>query len=265
MPHVQWQRAAVRAAAVIIAVCSLLTLDDSRCTAQDRPVTPQPRWIEWPAKFPADGRLGVVLSDVAARSGRRGLDDLHPSSHWAHEGLHRINSEIRDRHPGQNGFYILDGYGIRLHEPSVTLTASLRKVPYSYPGSVDVLFDSLAVRNWNQQPLYSCDEWTSYLAGSAWSVEFNHDNKFTSTRFALDCAVVATCVAWASASTDEELKRFLQFNWERTAWLANLCATDEPLQRRANYIKQDPAADEWRSFAKTYFGQDWCRSVLGLQ
>jgi hypothetical protein len=224
--------------------------------AQDPAAIPRPEWVEIPSRYPVDRSLGGVLSDVASRAGRRGLDQYHPSSFWAHEGVHLINAQVRDGHRGENGLYVLDGYAARIAEPGTTLTASLARVPPEYrdQSAIGTLFDRAALRAWNNRPLYAADEWVAYQAGAAWGIENNHRDRGPSIRFAIDCGVVTSCVALSS--DDPQLCRFLAFAWERTLWLVDQ-ADDALARERIAILARGPPCAEWRTRMQHYLGRSW--------
>ncbi len=99
----------------------------------------------------------------------------------AHESCHGINARIRNQAGGRNnGFYAFGGKGIVVPEPSFRLSAIRDYIPASVRGNRYQLYLVQQAGDWDDQPLYLCDEWVAYCAGLAVAVEDNKAGRLAS-------------------------------------------------------------------------------------
>lgn len=83
----------------------------------------------------------------------------------AHETVHDINSELREKKGDRNGFYLTSGKGYVTMEPRIKLSDIRSKVPQSIRGHRYNLYLNNSP-GWESQPLYIIDEWSAYIAGA---------------------------------------------------------------------------------------------------
>lgn len=149
----------------LVALCRYLAIAACFLVAIVGRAVAEPAWIDVPAIKQVDvSRLGAVLADIESR-----LPNGHPYVNqsnfvnWAHEGTHGVNSHIRNGMGGarHNGFYCLDGRGIVLREPNLSISRHIAPlVPQELRGQ-------LLGPGWDDTPLYVIDEWVAYTNGTA--------------------------------------------------------------------------------------------------
>lgn len=85
---------------------------------------------------------------------------------WVHETTHGINSRIRQKHQGYNGFYILGGKYALFKSPNIRKSDVIPYIDNKYK---DISIYSLYISGqteWDDTPLYIMDEWVAYTNGS---------------------------------------------------------------------------------------------------
>lgn len=248
--------------------------------------------------------LGKILQDIDSHmpAGHQYSDSNKVT--WAHETTHGINSNIRNKNPDStkvNGFYCLNDRACVIYEPKTTIRAFASSVPQGLRGPSYNLYLVQQTSGWNDRPLYLFDEWIAYTNGSECGRELNHQGWYyellQAHNFNVYCMYLAMHVKKACPDYDDtQLKAFMMWNIERTFRLA------APFEKRAvmmsepevggknpmhlhphtiptgnddsnptkealdyvNKVRTLPEAESLRTFARQYFGPEWCKRVYGF-
>ena len=137
-------------------------------------------------------RLGKTLADIESRMPSGHIYSDSNSGTWAHETTHGINSRIRvECGGGYNAFYCLNGWGCILREPSIRKSQVCQFVPQQLRGDGWSLYMA-GQQDWDEHPLYICDEWVAYINGATVQQEL-----YGGSRTAPDGTVIAGDVSHA--------------------------------------------------------------------
>lgn len=264
-----------------------------------KPAKPvEPVWLNWPVVHEVHNpALGQVLCDIDSHMPAHHQYRASNKITWAHETTHGINANIRNSQPGQkvNGFYTLRNRAVVIPEPPTTIRTVAPTVPHKLRG---VSYDLYLVRQagqWNHAPLYLFDEWTAYTNGSECGRELNAQGWYFELLQAHEFNLYSLCLAKVVKENcpnydDKQMKAYLMWNIERTFRLAAPTAPkryvlsgpfdhhinaniisfpddENPTQKALEYaekVRTLPEAESLRSFARSYFGPDWCRRVYGF-
>lgn len=227
--------------------------------------------INWPAvrQVSPDG-IGNVLADI---------DSHMPAGHhyrfpekitWAHETTHGINSNIRNKYYTQNrvvnGFYVLQNRGIVVEEPKTTIAAVAGNIPQSWRGTCYQLYLVQQRRDWNDLPLYLCDEWVAYTNGAATRKDLKMEDQASEMEFTCEFTGYVLSLAYTVKQKcptydDRQFKAFLMWSMERTMQIYN---NESGATTRLTAIRTSPDGETIRQFARSYFGAEWCMEVLGF-
>ena len=134
------------------------------------------QWIEAPAiRAPSSGGY---LGDIISRCSSPGtyMDADRVTS--AHECTHGVNSDLRQRYPGCNCFYVLNGHAAVVAEPAITIGQVASAVPANERGRNFQLYLVQQRRDWDRQPLYLFDEMSAYLNGASVAYELGIADRF---------------------------------------------------------------------------------------
>jgi len=244
-------RTMLRTITLLLSLAALLTAS-----------TAQGEWVTYPPSQTSHD-YGPVVTDV-----ERHLYPGHPYREnsdkvgWTHEGTHGVNSLVRNKY-GRPGFYTLNNTAYLLAEPNTTIAAVARKVPPSLRSNI---YNSYCIQmqgNWNYQPSYLFDEWTSYMNGSIARKKLKIANRSETIGFTLEMAIYSTCVPYTAKSTgakdDENTKIFLRWMWERTLFLI-----DKNNKDALKPLRENTDAESLRVFMRDYFGKTWTKKQLGF-
>lgn len=229
-------------------------------------------------------QLGDVLGDIESRmpAGHQYRDNDQIT--WAHETTHGLNSRWRQHFPNKACLYVLQSRLCVLDHPRVKLSDVARAVPRSLRGDVYNLYLTQAQQWWNNEPLYVFDEWVAYCNGTAAIMDL--DEKGLLRRgdryYGADLEKVIQFVGYAlvvaqvgheKLSTErpnkQRFKVFTQWHIERSMRLylsgrksrvIDPSKADETLRS----LRQSPDATDLREFSRSFFGEDWCKSILGI-
>jgi hypothetical protein len=83
---------------------------------------------------------------------------VHELSHGVSNRLHA--STVK------HGIYVLDGKGIVLRHPKVTIEQIANSIPKDQRGQIYDLYMVKQRKDWNKSPIYLADEWTAYVHGA---------------------------------------------------------------------------------------------------
>jgi len=231
-------------------------------------------------------------------SDRNKVTWAHETTHGINSNIrnnHRETSKV-------NGFYCLEDRACIIYEPKTTIRAIAPKVPQALRGPSYQLYLVSQTGDWNNRPLYLFDEWIAYTNGSETGRELNHQGWYyellQSHNFNVYCMYLAMTVKNTCPDYDDkQMKAFMMWNIERTFRLAapfenravqvsepqevgdtlnkHLHHHDiphggddsDPIRNAVDYVEKVrtlPEAEELRSFARDYFGADWCKKVYGF-
>ena len=135
---------------------------------------------------------------------------------WAHEQTHHLNSVVRNRYAGTgrtNAAYCFGGQAQVLPEPrGLTLSAVARAV--TSRGSLYALYLVQQQRDWNNEPLYICDELSAYTNGAAVGIELSHRSRAAGSlsqarEMAGYCRVLLRLARARGYAQADELEQFL--------------------------------------------------------
>ena len=118
---------------------------------------------------------GSVYGDVISHSKDRPYGDQDGRLTNVHETTHGINSYVRNTNSSGrgkiNGFYVLEGRGVVVDEPRLTMEDAKKFVPQTLRADRWQLYMVQQLRQWNDTPTYICDEWVAYTNEAAAAVD----------------------------------------------------------------------------------------------
>lgn len=82
-----------------------------------------------------------------------------------HELTHGVSNRLHAS-TVKHGIYVLDGKGIVLRHPKVTIEQIANSIPKDQRGQIYNLYMVQQRKDWNNSPIYLADEWTAYVHGS---------------------------------------------------------------------------------------------------
>lgn len=127
-----------------------------------------------PSKQVTDKSLGEVLTDIESRMPAKHVyKNEADKANWAHEATHYLNNKLRNSTPEKdNSFYLLAGRWVAIKEPDTTIKQVAAKVPQNLRDADTYnLYLVRSVGDWNNQPLYLCDEFSAYINGAACGID----------------------------------------------------------------------------------------------
>lgn len=239
------------------------------------PSTPEPTWTDHqPVRNISN--LGKVLSDIESHMPAGHIYKDSDKVTWAHETTHGINSNIRNKHQtwlvklglkssGRiNGFYCLNNRAAVITEPNTTIGKVASIVPKSLRGDVYNLYLVQQASSWGDTPLYICDEWVAYINGAECRQDLGIKDRGETVQYAMEFVVYSTCIAQSSQTNDEQLKKFLMWNSQRIMDLYKKAENVEPAKKYWEKVINNSDADNFRQFARTYYGPEWTKELLGF-
>jgi len=222
--------------------------------------------VHWPAVRQAEKNIGLVLADIDSHmSIGHHFRDKNKIT-WAHETTHGINNEIRNKHLGSNGFYVLEDRAIVVLEPRTTIARVALNVPKGWRGLCHDLYLIQQRRDWNNQPLYLCDEWVAYTNGAACRKDLQILDQESEMEFTCEFTGYVLCLAYTIKQDcpdydDKQFRAFVMWSIERTM---KIYANESGANKRLEAIRGSSDGEVIRQFARSYFGVEWCRVVLGF-
>jgi len=215
---------------------------------------PQPTWTTYSPTW-NPGNLGPVVTDIESHlwSGNpyREADKVG----WVHEGTQGIAGLLRSKYHCP-GFYVLQNRAVLMPEPPTTLSAVAAFVPRSLRGKIYHTYLVQARVSWNSQPTYVFGEWVAYTNGAEARQQLGIRRRHETVDYALEMSVYAICVPMVSGSNDAQMRAFIRWQLERVVSLAG----PDSLRR----LRDAPDAESLRTFARSYFGAEWTRRILGV-
>ena len=262
-----------------------------------RPITVEPEFDQEVPVRQVDSSIGPVLADIDSHMPAGHIYKDNDKITWGHETSHGVASRLRmngskffgannqihwngffvplkcghqvfKSNAGTNSFYLLNNRAITLDEPNTTIQAVAKLVPRSLRGGVYSLYMVQQAQSWGDTPLYIFDEWIAYSNGSAVRSDMKIQKRGETVQFMLEFNVYALCMAKSIKDDDAKLKTFLKWHLHRTMnlWEGNKESGGD-LSGAESYwekVKTSSDAEEFRSFARDYLGQDWAKQVLGF-
>lgn len=229
----------------------------------------EPVWTNWPKVRAVDSSLGKVLGDIEAHMPAGHIYRDSDKITWGHETTHGINSNIRNKHfqSGRrvNGFYCLEDRGAVIVEPPTTIRAVAAQVPQSLRGGVYQLYMVSQAGSWNDTPLYIFDEWVAYTNGSEVRKDLQIQSRAETVLYMMEFNVysmtLAKVVKEKGGYDDTQFKAFMMWNIERSVRIYN---NEADASAYLNKFRTNSDAESLRSFAREYFGAEWCKEILGF-
>lgn len=129
-----------------------------------------------PVKTYRTSEKDTVYGDIISHTKGRPFGDAHGRSTNAHETAHGIHSDLRNEYQSKmgvrvNGFYALEGRGVIIEEPGIKMSHAVKFVPENLRSYRWNLYMVQQLRDWNDTPLYICDEWNAYVLGGMCGVD----------------------------------------------------------------------------------------------
>lgn len=231
---------------------------------------PEPNWMKYPPIKKHKSENGVVLDDIRSHIDDGGYYNDSDLITAGHETTHGINSVIRNKYyqgKPTNAFYCLEDRAIILNEPKTRIEVVARAVPKSLRGSVYKLYlVDQAASGWGDRALYICDEWVSYTNGSAVRKDLQIKKRAETVRYMLEFDVYVMTLAKVlqeeeSSYDSYDFKNFIRWNIERSMKIYN---EEDEAKIYLEKLRTESDADGLRSFARNYFGLEWCKKVFGF-
>jgi hypothetical protein len=164
---------------------------------------PLPTFVDFPAVRQAN-KGGKILSDIISHLPAGNIYEDADLATSGHESTHGINSAIRQKFQGMDGYYCLENRAVTLKKPPLRLTTVAQSVPRALRGDVYKLYFVDQVRYWDDDALYCLDEFDAYTHGTMVGIE-NNLNRGESGQYMAEFAVYALCLAKATHSANSEI------------------------------------------------------------
>lgn len=238
--------------------------------AEKKEKYPEPNWIKWESIKKPTFSDGKVLSDIRTHIDDGGYYNDSDLITAGHETTHGINSVIRNKYyqgKAINAFYCLEDRAVILNEPKIRIEKVAKMVPNSLRGNVYNLYlVEQASSGWGDRSLYLCDEWISYTNGSAVRKDLQIKKRAETVRYMLEFNVYVMTLAKALQEDESsydiyDFKNFVRWNIERSMQIYD---EEDEAKQYLNKLRTESDADGLRSFARNYFGLEWCKKVLGF-
>jgi hypothetical protein len=114
---------------------------------------------------------GTVYGDVLSHSQETPFGDRAGRATNVHETAHGIHAYLRNKSgSGVNAFYGLEGRGIIIEEPKIRKSYVNKFVPQNLRSYRYALYLD-GQKEWDDSPLYICDEWNAYVLGGKCNVD----------------------------------------------------------------------------------------------
>ncbi len=122
-----------------------------------------------PIRKAPEGQYPPILKELVSRvknpSAFQDHSDPTDLVTWTHELTHAASNQVWNKR-GKHGIYLLDGKGIVLPHPEITIEQVANSIPANRRGKIYKLYLVDQRRWWNDSPLYLCDEWCAYTHGA---------------------------------------------------------------------------------------------------
>jgi len=138
-----------------------------------------------------------------------------------HELTHGVSNRLHAS-TARHGIYLLDGKGIVLYHPKVTIAQVAAAVPKEERGKIFDLYLVKQQKDWNDSPIYLLDEANSYIHGGIAQKQLNWGDKRKETfTFAWEMLRYCDYMVQVVEKRDPEyrdldtLKKFIQWQKDR--------------------------------------------------
>lgn len=169
-----------------------------------------------------------------------------------HECTHGVNSRLRQAHGGTgrvNCFFVLDGLFFRAQEPRpITLADVASKVRLR--GDTFNTYMVEQCRWWNDEPLYTFDEWTAYVNGTVIAWQRNVTDHASTLWFALEHAHYCATLIDMLPETYQDLAELTMFWLWQAARLDTIAGASKDTGRLYR-----PSNDTWRNEMHRAYGR----------
>lgn len=255
---------------------------------KSEPLPPEPKQPEAPKEVVPEfvevktyrkSEEGTVYGDVISHSKGAPFGDAHGRSTNAHETAHGIHSEIRNEYTAKlkkrvNGFYALKGRGVVIEEPGIKMSHAVKFIPENLRSYRYDLYMVKQLRDWNDTPLYICDEWNAYVLGGKCCVDDvkqgKHKGGWTDgVSGCLDFSIYTIALAMAVKEHDKDYwANHKQFkNWviwnlkeANTTYLAGHRMKEFQWEKQDKLLKEfleSPGAAKMREFVQAELQGVW--------
>lgn len=133
-----------------------------------------------PLREPLRGNYPPILKELYSRvdDPNRFRDPTDPTDlvTWTHELTHGASNQVWNK-KGKHGIYLLDGKGVVLSHPEITMEHVARSIPVDKRGKIYQLYLVDQRRWWNDSPLYLLDEHNSYIHGAIAHKQMGWDDR----------------------------------------------------------------------------------------
>lgn len=134
------------------------------------------KWVDVPTTKPFNHGSPIV----------RDIESRLPAKHeywnecpvtWVHEGTHYINGVLTKDSRKTQGLYLLNGKGVILECPDLTLAEIAAAVPQDQRRTIYQTYLVTQRQWWDDSPLYLLNEWVAYGNGTACRMSLNWTGK----------------------------------------------------------------------------------------
>lgn len=238
-----------------------------------KPVVPE--FVQVPKyRTSEDSVLGDIISH--SRQSPHGNGDGRSTN--AHETSHGIHSEVRNEYIRKlgrrvNAFYCLEGRAVVVDEPKMRKRDVVPFVPQSLR-SIRFNLYLIGQTEWDDTPLYVCDEWQAYINGAACGVDDvqhgRHREGWTDGVFGtLEFSIYATALAMAVEKHDpdywknnKQFRAYVQFALHESYRIYMIGSKMEQFKwdkqdALLERLRTSPDAAKMRDFLQKHFDGVW--------
>jgi hypothetical protein len=242
-------------------------------------------WVAFPPqKAVKELRWGPFLTDLEthlpAQYGKQyQAPDLVVHAHETSHGIHaHLRNQYALKRQRVNCFYVGQNQAAVLAEPNVKLSQVAALVPDPLRLGRFKLYLVRQQKDWENEPLYVFDEWVAYGNGARAGIEMAQKGLYATDKndavFALlELNVYAVYTALAVEKHDRgydrtPLTEFLAWNLKRSMALyhagSRLGPFDWDNHQYYRRLQTGAEAAEVRRCLRRWYGERWCREVMGF-
>jgi hypothetical protein len=192
----------------------------------------------------------------------------------AHESTHRLQAQLRNARGGRvNAFYLLNGKACIVKEPGMRLSYACRFIPASIRSYRYGTYCEMALRHWDDRPLYWVDEWSAYINGCSVSLEDTQQRRHVIRSDAasgiLELGLYSVAMAMAVEKYDPEYFKndpqflpFMRYQWKRACEIYTKAAPLFPSDNQVRQLKAlqgSPDAAAMRQFIAAHLDGVWLK------
>lgn len=255
-----------------------------------KPLKPRPGsqvvWTDWkPQRNESNASWGVYLTDIVNHlPWSFGNQYRHPNdlNIWAHETSHGISSHISNtlNTSGRDIYYFYLGKdkAAGIKQPKIKISQIANLVPEKLQKGRFNLYFVKQREGFEDDPIYLYDEWVAYCNGAECGIELHPKklylpNKTDEVWGVLEFTVYAGYTLIAQKKHDpnynnKQLLEFTAWNMERAMKLYHEGYQYEVFNwdehKYLEFLRNDSAASEFRTFIIDTYGTDWAKEVFGF-